>query len=100
MKPPYNALPDTVCYETDTRNEYWRLYRHPGADAIHFNKQRRALDDLGHQGVVLRWQKEAEDKCAGLCMEHAGMPVLRGDQRAQCKILTWEDMDDMCEDCQ
>lgn len=100
MTPPYRTVPDKLCYETDTRDEYWRQYHMPGRDIISFNGQRRNLDPLGMQGTRLREKKLAEDRCADMCMEHAGMPVLKGDQRAQCKILTWENLDDMCSECE
>lgn len=43
--------------------------------------------------------REAEDRCDVLCEEHAGMPALRGNDRAQCHVVVYEDLDDMCETC-
>lgn len=71
----------------------------PGPDELRFNKQRRRLDPVGGQGPVLRGRGEAEDVCGGLCEGHAGMGVLRGNERAQCHVVGYEDLDDMCEKC-
>ena len=71
----------------------------PGPDELRFNKQRRRLDPAGGQGPVLRGRKEAEDVCVGLCEGHAGMGVLRGNERAQCHVVGYENLDDMCEKC-
>lgn len=99
-RPVYRTLPDELCYETDERNDYWRQFHMPGRDVIKFNGQKRNLDSLGYQGAMLRGKELAEKKCEKLCLEYTKMPVLKGDQRAQCKILTWENLDDMCSDCQ
>lgn len=71
----------------------------PGEDKLHFNKQKRDLDSEGGQGPVLKTLKEAEDVCGGLCEVHAGMEALRGNVRAQCHVVVWEDLDDMCNGC-
>lgn len=90
---------NTFCYEADPRNRYWREWRMPGRDVISFNGQKRELDPVGSQGPVLKGQAEAEDRCEGLCGAHAGMPVLRSNELAECHVVVYEDLDDMCGGC-
>lgn len=80
-------------------DELWREWRPPGRDVITFNGQTRHLDPVGRQGLVLKGKEMAEDKCDWLCHEHAGMPALRFNERAQCHVVVYEDLDDMCDGC-
>ena len=90
---------DKLCYEVSSKDDYWRQYRLPGRDTITFNGQKRRLDTLGRQGPLLWGKQAAEDRCQSMCDEHAGMPVVKGNEMAVSHILSWEDMDDMCHGC-
>lgn len=92
---------DELCYKpAESFWGRWREFRLPGPDVLKFNGQKRRLDLVGGQGPRLRSKEEAEDSCAVLCDEHAGMEVLRGNDRAQSHVVAHEDMDDMCPHCQ
>ena len=90
---------DELCYELSSHDDFWRQYRLPGPDTLTFNGQKRRLDTLGRQGPLLWGRKIAEDRCEVMCKEHAGMPLVRGDGMAVPKIISWEDIDDMCVGC-
>lgn len=90
---------DTFCYEADRYNEFWRQWQMPGRDMMTFNGQQRQLDPIGGQGPVLKGKAEAEDKCEWLCDEHAHMPALRLNELAECHVVVYEDLDDMCDRC-
>lgn len=96
---PYRNGPgEKLCYEPHADLD-WRLWQLPGPDVLKWNGQKRRLDPRGGQGPVLRGLEESEGRCEGLCDEHAGMPALRGNGRAQCHVVVYEDLDDMCEKC-
>ena len=90
---------DTLCYEPRRGDDSWRKDRIPARDTLRFNGQKRHLDQKGGQGPVLKGKAEAEDVCDGLCGVHAGMEALRDDDIAQCHVVHYEHLDDMCLDC-
>ncbi|KAF6225982.1 hypothetical protein HO173_012612 [Letharia columbiana] len=96
---PTGSASDTLCYEPSRTADDWRRWRLPGPDVLRFNGQSRHLDPMGGQGPVLRGKAEAEGECEWLCDEHAGMPALRDNGLAQCHVVVYEDLDDMCDGC-
>ncbi|KAL9129219.1 MAG: hypothetical protein Q9175_007352 [Cornicularia normoerica] len=96
---PHHRRQDTLCYEMSRDDDLWREWRPPGRDVITFNGQTRHLDPVGRQGPVLKGKEMAEEKCDWLCDQHAGMPALRFNERAQCHVVVYEDLDDMCDGC-
>ena len=90
---------DELCYEARSGADLWRQYRLPARDEITFNGQKRRLDTLGRQGPLLWGQQFAEDRCEVMCKEHADMPVVKGDEKAVSHMISWEDLDDMCLEC-
>ena len=57
------------------------------------------MDTIGRQGPLLWGREEEEDLCEVMCDQHAGMPMIKGDEKAVAHMISWEDMDDMCVGC-
>ncbi len=64
-----------------------------------FNKQKRNLGPGGRQGPAFEPQDMVDDVCTGFCDVHTGMPYLNDSKLAHNRIIIYEDMDDMCDDC-
>ncbi len=68
-------------------------------DFVVFNKQKRNLGPGGRQGPAFEPQDMVDDVCTGFCDVHTGMPYLNDSKLAHNRIIIYEDMDDMCDDC-
>ena len=88
-----------LCYFPEKYSDAWLGFLVPGMDKLKWNGQTRHLDERGKQGPNLRSAANAAETCETMCQQHANMPMLMGNSRAQSHIVAYEEMDDMCDCC-
>ena len=71
-----------------------------GPDVIKWNKQKRKLDQAGGQGRADQNQAKTNAECEAMCLDHTGMPIAEYERLGQSHTYLYEDLDDMCNQCQ